>query len=330
MPTENPDASAAGSRFGICEWYGEPFAAMESARREALANLALSPNEAPPPCPFQPNRPPCGKRGGVCSIRRYRRGQGDALGEAVAEPVITCPRRFEEDSLPAWWLGDIVGFEAGRVQVATEVGFMQGTETGKPAGKIDMVVAEAPALSEREVPPAHGSTRRGLRWFGLEVQAVYFSGHGMRSEFERLRDGGQAPFPNAIRRPDWRSSSAKRLMPQLQIKVPTLRRWQAKMAVVVDRPFFESVGGVSSEFSQDLGDGDVIWMVVGMRSADAGHHRLTRHHWEVETLEASCDRLLAAKTVPQQTFLDLLRQKLRPIGAGSSAGAEEPVGPRRK
>ena len=263
VPTENPDASAAGSRFGICEWYGEPFAAMESARREALANLALSPNEAPPPCPFQPNRPPCGKRGGVCSIRRYRRGQGDALGEAVAEPVITCPRRFEEDSLPAWWLGDIVGFEAGRVQVATG------------------------------------------------------------------RDGGQAPFPNAIRRPDWRSSSAKRLMPQLQIKVPTLRRWQAKMAVVVDRPFFESVGGVSSEFSQDLGDGDVIWMVVGMRSADAGHHRLTCHHWEVETLEASCDRLLAAKTVPQQTFLDLLRQKLRPIGAGSSAGAEEPVGPRR-
>ena len=215
-------------------------------------------------------------------------------------PVITCPRRFEQNSLPARWLGDIVGFKAGDVQVATEVGFMQGTETGKPAGKIDMVVAD--------------SAGAGLRWFGLEVQAVYFSGHGMQSEFERLRDGaGQALFPNAVRRPDWRSSSAKRLMPQLQIKVPTLRRWQAKMAVVVDQPFFESIGGASSEPSRDLGDGDVIWMVVGMCNGEAGSYRLTRHHWEVETLEASCARLLAARTVPQQAFLDLLRQKLRPI-----------------
>ena len=288
---------------------------MEPARREDLADLALSTNETPPPCPFQPNSPPCGKQGGVCSIRRYRRGPSGALGEAEGASVITCPRRFEEESLPARWLGDIVGFDARDVQVATEVGFMQGTETGKPAGKIDMVVAE-------EIPPTNGAGR-GLRWFGLEVQAVYFSGPGMRSEFERMRDAaGRAPFPDAVRRPDWRSSSAKRLMPQLQIKVPTLRRWQAKMAVVVDKPFFESVGGASGEPSQDLGDGDVIWMVVGMESGEAGHHHLTRHHWEVETLEASCDRLLAAKTVPQQAFLDLLRQKLVPIGPRPPAVGE--------
>ena len=281
---------------------------MPSERRESLANIALTAEETPPPCPFQPDRGPCRKPGGVCSIRRYRRGPTDTLGEAIGEPVITCPRRFEENSLPARWLGDIVGFEASDVQVATEVGFMQGTGTAKPAGKIDMVVAN--------------SAGAGLRWFGLEVQAVYFSGHGMRSEFERLRDSaGQALFPNAVRRPDWRSSSAKRLMPQLQIKVPTLRRWQAKMAVVVDQPFFESVGGASDDPSQDLGDGDVIWMVVGMQEEETKHHRLTPQHWEVETLEASCDRLLAAKTVPQQAFLDLLRQKLRPIDSKQNAGA---------
>lgn len=177
---------------------------------------------------------------------------------------------------------------------------MQGTETGKPAGKIDMVVAN--------------SADADLRWFGLEVQAVYFSGQGMRSEFERLRDSpSQPPFPDAVRRPDWRSSSAKRLMPQLQIKVPTLRRWQAKMAVVVDLPFFEAVGGVSANPSRDLGDGDIIWMVVAIEPQHDGNHRLTRQHWEVETLEASCARLLAAQTVPQQAFLELLRKKLTPI-----------------
>jgi len=30
-------------------------------------------------------------------------------------------------------------------------------------------------------------------------------------------------------------------MPQLQVKVPTLRRWASKLAVAVDRPFFEDL-----------------------------------------------------------------------------------------
>lgn len=288
------------SRFGICEWYGEPFAAMTASRRESLAHIALSTEATAPPCPFQANRSPCAKRGGVCSIRRYRQGPEDALGDAEGDPVTVCPRRFEQGHLPARWLGEIVGFEADDVRVATEVGFMQGRETDRSAGKIDMVVAR--------------DTGRELSWYGLEVQAVYFSGPAMRSEFQRLRDeGGRSQFPNAIRRPDWRSSSAKRLMPQLQVKVPTLRRWQAKMAVVVDVPFFNAIGGASANPSRDLGDGDIIWMVVGFEAEDGTRFGLTRHHWEVETLEASCERLLAARTIPQQEFLALLRRKLGPV-----------------
>ena len=102
-------------------------------------------------------------------------------------------------------------------------------------------------------------------------------------------------------------------MPQLQIKVPTLRRWQAKMAVLVDRPFFDSIGGPSAAPSRDLGDGDIIWMAADMDCSDPMASRLTKGHWEVMTLEASSDKLLAAETVPQQDFLDSLRQKLRPI-----------------
>ena len=272
---------------------------MRAARRESLARIALAGEEAAlPVCPFQQNRRLCAKPGGVCSIRLYERGPDDSLGEPAGPPVITCPRRFDQHSLPARWLGDIAGLND--VQVATEVGFMKGTATGKPAGKIDMVVA--------------GTADGALRWFGLEVQAVYFSGKGMRSEFEGLRNrSGQAVFPNAVRRPDWRSSSAKRLMPQLQVKVPTLRRWQAKMAVVVDESFFDSIGGPSALVSHDLGDGDIIWMVVGMAAEDGGGHRLTRHHWEVQTLEAASERLLAAQTIPQRLFLETLSSKLQPI-----------------
>lgn len=291
--------NALGERFGIFEWYGRPLVALSAAERRDYARVALRDTDDAPACPFQSPGTRCAKQGGVCSIRRYSRGVDDALGPGAGTPVVVCPNRFEQECLPARWLVEIVGFDAAEAQVATEVAFMRGTETGKPAGKIDMVVAS--------------TSDETVRWYGLEVQAVYFSGKGMRSEFERLRDGAPVRFPDAVRRPDWRSSSAKRLMPQLQIKVPTLRRWQAKMAVVVDRSFFNSIGGPSPAPSRDLGDGDIIWMVVDMDCSDPTAGRLTRDHWEVMTLEASSDRLLAAETVPQQAFLDLLQQKLRPI-----------------
>src|SRR5262249_29127554 len=70
-----------------------------------------------------------------------------------------------------------------------------------------------------------------LRWCALEIQAVYFSGKSMGREFAAIaqHEGLAIPFPAAHRRPDYRSSGPKRLMPQLQIKVPHCdgggRRW---------------------------------------------------------------------------------------------------------
>ncbi len=178
---------------------------------------------------------------------------------------------------------------------------MRGTGTDRPAGKIDLVVAKM--------------SSGGLQWYGLEVQAVYFSGQGMESEFVSMRDDDhrKPPFPNAVRRPDWRSSSAKRLMPQLQVKVPTLRRWGSKMAVAVDRPFFQSIGGPSPAPSRDLNDGDIIWLVPGLSRNNEGRYQLSREHWEVLTLEESSKKLLAAETVQRKTFEQALRNKLEPL-----------------
>lgn len=155
-----------------------------------------------------------------------------------------------------------------------------------------------------------------LRWYGLEIQAVYFSGRGMQSEFVTLRDdhNPDLPFPGAVRRPDWRSSSAKRLMPQLQIKVPTLRRWGSKLAVAVDSPFFESMGGPSPTPSRDLNDGDIICLVSRLLSNGGGGYALSRGHWEVLTLEESCKRLLAAETISRGAFEQTLLDKLEPLG----------------
>lgn len=290
------------TRYGIAEWYGLPFGDLPPVARNHLAKRALQEDADVPACPFQMNKPPCRKKGGICSIRQYRQDNDGRIGSPVGDPVIVCPERFEQEQLLVNWLAEIVGFPSTEGKVAREVPFMRGTSTNRPAGKIDLVVA---SLLNSEI-----------KWYGLEIQAVYFSGQGMQSEFETLRDdsGQLPPFPNATRRPDWRSSSAKRLMPQLQIKVPTLRRWGSKLAVSVDRPFFESVGGASPDPSHDLNDGDIIWLISELVQTEGGYLQLSRGHWEVLTLEATHQKLLAATTIRREDFETELRAKLQSTG----------------
>lgn len=288
------------TRYGIAEWFGRPFLDLPSAERRQLAEKALGDLAGQPPCPFQTGQPTCSKAGGVCSLQRYEDDDG-RIGNAVEMPVVTCPRRFEEGRLLPNWLAGLVGFPLGEAMLAREVPFMESSRTAKAAGKIDLVLAR--------VKPST------LTWYGLEIQAVYFSGTGMQSQFELLRDdaGDRPPFPDAQRRPDWRSSSAKRLMPQLQVKVPTLRRWGSKMAVAVDRPFFDAIGGPSAFASHDINDGDILWLVPELVRGGPNGFRLARGHWEVLTLEASSDKLLAADTIKREAFEDALRARLKPL-----------------
>jgi hypothetical protein len=92
----------------------------------------------------------------------------------------------------------------------------------------------------------------------LEVQAAYFSGLETRSALKYFlaheNFGGYSTF----RRPDFRSSAQKRLIPQLQLKVPVFRRWGKKFFVVVDTPFFKSL----PEFrSTTQSNSELTWLV---------------------------------------------------------------------
>ena len=263
-----------------------------------MASSALG-QERPLPCPFKPGRPSCSKAGGVCSIQLYDEGPNGRIGDSLGVPVITCPTRFEQDHLLVRWLAEIVGFSPDEAKIAREIPFMQSVTTDKPAGKIDLIVART-----------EGDR---LEWYGLEIQAVYFSGQGMSSQFEILvtDEDTVPPYPNHTRRPDWRSSSAKRLMPQLQVKVPTVRRWNSKLAVAVDQPFFDSIGGPSANPTQDINDGDIIWLVPRLSwDGTIGRFRLRRGHWEVLTLEDSNDKLLAARTIARDSFETALAERL--------------------
>lgn len=287
-------------RYGIAEWYGRPFVSLSPAERQQFAELALKEDVSiQPPCPFQHGQPICSKRGGVCSMQRYEDADG-RIGEPVSAPTALCPRRFEEGQLLVRWLCEIVGFSPDEAMVAREVPFMASTGTAKPAGKIDLVVAKVDGTA--------------LDWYGLEIQAVYFSGKKMAFQFRALLSDQQErpPFPDLPRRPDWRSSSAKRLMPQLEVKVPTLRMWGSKMAVAVDRTFFDAIGGPSASPAQYTQGGDIFWLVPELRPTASGF-TLARSHWEALSLEDSADKLLSAEHVTPHDFEEALRARLRPL-----------------
>ena len=95
-------------------------------------------------------------------------------------------------------------------------------------------------------------------------------------------------------------------MPQLQIKVPTLRRWGKKMAVVVDEAFFAALGPMDKV--QEVSNCDIAWFVVGFEESKDGA-RLVRRFEQLTTLERAVEGLTAGKPVSLETFESRLRLK---------------------
>ncbi len=193
--------------------------------------------------------------------------------------------------------------ETDNPRVASEIGFLErpsspDTETaaaGDDVGRIDHV------LVHPTVDP--------IRWCALEIQAVYFSGASMNADFTTLRhhQSQGLPFPAGHRRPDFRSSGPKRLMPQLQIKVPSLRRWGKKMAVVVDEAFFSALGHMDT--MAHISNGDIVWFVVNYEETESGY-LLREGPMYVTTLERSVEGLTGGTPVSLPIFEDRIRTKL--------------------
>ena len=304
-------------RFGIAEWFGRDIVEMTPEDRRGIAQDLLRPKKerAPRPCPFQSRKDGaiCSKEGGVCSLRLYAPDLETETTPLKAKPVegptgalrVTCPYRFHDELEILHWVGETILGDKNPM-IAAEVGFLEGSplldgEEGDDVGRLDMILVKSSPSPE------------ALHWAALEIQAVYFSGDAMRGDFESMLDPllHYLPFPKGRRRPDYRSSGPKRLMPQLQIKVPTLRRWGKKMAVVVDRPFFDSIGEM--DHVADISNADIAWFVVGFeKNVSTGLMRLVRDEVRFTTLERSVEGLTGGKPVPLPVFEDRIRTKLVP------------------
>ena len=227
---------------------------------------------------------------------------------ATGELRASCPYRFHEGLDAFLWAGENI-LEDPKAIMVPEVGFLESSKTtdsegGDDVGRIDMVVDQrgetGPAM------PLHGCA--------LEVQGVYFSGNKMELEFRAIvKAKGALIFPAATRRPDYRSSGPKRLMPQLQIKVPTLRRWGKKMAVVVDRSFFDSMGAMVR--IDDLSLCDIAWFIVRFEEVPGkGRAKLVRDEAYYTTLEQAVDGLTGGKPLTKPQFESRIKDKILKVG----------------
>ena len=196
-------------------------------------------------CPFNNKVPNCTKDKakdplGVCSIN-YR-----------WKPVITCPVRFREDWLITEGAADFFFPQNTSWSSLTEVKLRD--YYGKSAGNIDVVLV------------AYDHQGKVCDFGSLEIQAVYISGN-VRDPFNcymsdckanaKMDWTSESKYP----RPDFLSSSRKRLVPQLLFKGEIFHQWKKKMAVALDRSFFETLPELK-EVNRD--EAEIAWLVYDL------------------------------------------------------------------
>lgn len=297
-------AAHLSPRYGIAEWYGTDIRALSPSRRKEFAKVSLREGQKDVPlCPFLGAVLPgalCNKAGGVCSTRSYEKA-GARFAKPTNDPVATlCPLRFLEDASILRWVGEVI-LGTRSPWLVKEVPFLEKLSTtgaddeknAHKAGRIDWVLVDP--------------TSKNLPWCALETQAVYFSGDSMASEFKAYAtaDDQRPLFPTGKRRPDYRSSGPKRLAPQLQVKVPTLGNWGRKIAVVVDRYFYENMSALTEveirggDEQDKLDNSEVIWFVVDY---DSKSSKLIHVKHIFSKLNESVSALNATQPISKKQF----------------------------
>lgn len=155
---------------------------------------------------------------GVCSLNHKGR------------QVIICPIRFRED----WTIiSDAANFIFDGSATWTHVGEVRLKDKhGKSAGNIDYVLV------------SYDDKGRVLDFGSLEVQAVYISGN-LTGPFTAYLEEPSPDFSwvQAFKypKPDYLSSSRKRLIPQIIAKGSILKQWNKKQVVALQTSFYNTL-----------------------------------------------------------------------------------------
>jgi len=194
-------------------------------------------------CPYNNKVPNCTKDKannplGVCSVWHNE------------IPVITCPTRFRED-----WLiiENAANFAFGSNSTWTSLSELKLVDkNGQSAGNIDFVLVQ------------YNEKGQLVDFASLEVQGVYISGN-LRNPFEEYIKNPSKKFewPTGYNypKPDYLSSSRKRLIPQMLYKGGIFQSWKKKQTVALQRSFFETLPQLPTTTESKA---DIAWFLYDL------------------------------------------------------------------
>jgi len=244
-------------------------------------------------CPFNNKIPNCTKDKaqaplGVCSVFHEN------------EIVITCPIRFRQN----WSIAE----DAARFFFGVDANWTSLSEVrlkdaeGGSAGNIDLVLCE------------YDQSGTITDFGALEVQAVYISGN-IRNPFETYMEN---PSKNCRMdwkteahqpRPDYLSSSRKRLAPQLIFKGGILHSWKRKTAVALNTGFFNTLPPISEVPSHEA---DIAWLIYDLHvlSQQGAPHELRLQRTVYTKFDMALSQITKPRAGKMSAFLETLQKKL--------------------
>jgi hypothetical protein len=244
-------------------------------------------------CPFNNKVPNCTKDKaqdplGVCSVFHEN------------EVAITCPIRFRQNWLIADDAADFFFEPDATWTTLTEVRLKDAD--GLSAGNIDVVLC------------AYDKSGKVFDFGALEVQAVYISGN-IRNPFEHYMEKPasrgsmdwtqEANYP----RPDYLSSSRKRLAPQLIFKGGILNSWSKKTAVALNKGFFATLPKLPEVPKKDA---DIAWMIYDVKAPKGPgcHYELFRERVVYTRFEPALNQITRSRPGRIEDFMNLLQEKV--------------------
>ncbi len=147
----------------------------------------------------------------------------------------------------------------------------------------------------------------------VEIQAVYISGNvrGVFGDYmTHQTDYLNHWRPDDYPRPDYLSSSRKRLAPQLLFKGSILNQWQRKMAVAVQRSFFRTLPTLQPVTPEQA---QIAWLIYDLEP-DPNDNRY--HLVRTDTVYTEFKSALNTITTPgigdEQDFINKLQARVAP------------------
>lgn len=246
-------------------------------------------------CPYNNKVPNCTKDSvtnplGICSIFH-----ADTL-------AVICPVRMRQDWLIAEHAASFFFPAGSRWTTLVEVRLKD--KQGSSAGNIDVVLV------------SYDEQGKITDFGALEVQSVYISGYSVRRGFFNPLTENRATYlatdwsqsRRNFPRPDYLSSSRKRLAPQLIYKGGILKAWERKQAVAVHSAFFDTLPTLPEVEKERA---DIAWFVYDLVHDESAHrYNLSLTRTVYTEFRPSLDRITLSEPGSMEGFVASLQKKL--------------------